>query len=90
MTPKSSVTPTNSFESVASSNNGRASPNVVSPLSANVQDPSQQGGTGLVYDSMMLKHGCVCGGAHPDHPGRLQSIWARLMETRVVNNCRVS
>jgi hypothetical protein len=56
------------------------------------QEPPQQGGTGLVYDVMMLKHSCSCGGshAHPDHPGRLQSIWARLMETRVVNECRVS
>ena len=40
----------------------------------------QQGGTGLVYDSMMLKHSCNCGGSHPEHPGRLQSIWARLHE----------
>ncbi len=47
-------------------------------------------GTGLVYDGMMLKHGCTCGGSHPEHPGRLQSIWARLVETRVVNSCRVS
>ena len=50
----------------------------------------QQGGTGLVYDSMMLKHSCNCGGSHPEHPGRLQSIWARLHETRVILNCRVS
>ena len=43
-----------------------------------------------MYDSMMLKHSCNCGGSHPEHPGRLQSIWARLHETRVVHNCRVS
>ena len=60
---------------------------VASPSSG--QEPPLQGGTGLVYDSMMLKHGCNCGGSHPEHPGRLQSIWARLMETRVVNSCRV-
>ena len=47
------------------------------------------GGTGLVYDTTMLKHNCNCGGTHPDHPGRLQSIWARLQETRVVQGCKV-
>ena len=47
------------------------------------------GGTGLVYDTMMLKHSCTCGGSHPEHPGRLQSIWARLVETKVVTSCRV-
>lgn len=60
---------------------------MASPLSGH--ESPQQGSTGLVYDVMMLKHGCNCGGSHPDHPGRLQSIWARLMETRVVNDCRV-
>lgn len=50
------------------------------------QDPSVQqniskpGGTGLAFDSLMLKHQCLCGdnSQHPEHPGRLQSIWARL------------
>lgn len=50
------------------------------------QDPSLQqnickpGGTGLAFDSLMLKHQCLCGdnSQHPEHPGRLQSIWARL------------
>ena len=42
-----------------------------------------------MYDTMMLKHSCNCGGSHPEHPGRLQSIWARLHETRVVMSCRV-
>ncbi|KAK5914673.1 hypothetical protein CgunFtcFv8_009096 [Champsocephalus gunnari] len=39
--------------------------------------------TGLVYDSLMLKHQCVCGNAHihPEHAGRVQSIWSRLQET---------
>lgn len=54
------------------------------------QDPSMQqnvckpGGTGLAFDSLMLKHQCLCGdnSQHPEHPGRLQSIWARLQ----VNN----
>jgi hypothetical protein len=50
------------------------------------QDGMQQnisikpGGTGLAFDSLMLKHQCLCGdnSQHPEHPGRLQSIWARL------------
>ena len=48
--------------------------------------------TGLVYDTVMLKHQCSCGDAssHPEHPGRLQSIWARLQETGVANLCEVS
>lgn len=46
--------------------------------------------TGLVYDTIMLKHQCTCGGSYPLHPecsGRLQSIWARLQETGVANIC---
>lgn len=90
LTPKASLTPTNSYDSA----NGRLSPNVsmASPLQDSTHPSVQNvgGGTGVVYDSMMLKHGCNCGGSHPDHPGRLQSIWARLMETRVVSNCKVS
>ena len=40
----------------------------------------------------MLKHGCVCGNNtdHPEHAGRLQSIWARLHETGLVKRCEVS
>ncbi|KAI5635197.1 histone deacetylase domain-containing protein [Phthorimaea operculella] len=40
--------------------------------------------TGLAYDALMLKHGCACGAnapTHPEHGGRLQSVWARLCET---------
>ncbi len=89
LTPKASLTPTNSYDST----NGRLSPNVgvAIPLQDSAQHAGQGvGGTGVVYDSMMLKHGCNCRGSHPDHPGWLQSIWARLMETRVVSNCKVS
>uniref|UniRef100_A0A8D3B4I4 Histone deacetylase n=1 Tax=Scophthalmus maximus TaxID=52904 RepID=A0A8D3B4I4_SCOMX len=45
--------------------------------------------TGLVYDSLMLKHQCVCGNAHihPEHAGRVQSIWSRLQETGLLNRC---
>jgi histone deacetylase 4/5 len=48
--------------------------------------------TGLVYDTLMLKHQCTCGdvSSHPEHPGRLQSIWARLQETGVVSRCEVA
>ncbi|XP_022648237.1 histone deacetylase 5-like isoform X6 [Varroa destructor] len=45
--------------------------------------------TALVYDSVMLKHQCVCGhfSEHPEHAGRLQSVWARLQETGLVARC---
>src|SRR6266516_1147747 len=47
--------------------------------------------TGLVYDSLMLKHQCICGdnSHHPEHGGRLQSIWARLQETGLAQRCEV-
>lgn len=47
--------------------------------------------SGLVYDTLMLKHQCTCGdtGPHPEHPGRLQSIWARLQEIGFVARCEV-
>ncbi|CAG05956.1 unnamed protein product, partial [Tetraodon nigroviridis] len=45
--------------------------------------------TGLVYDSLMLKHQCICGNAHihPEHAGRVQSIWSRLQETGLLGRC---
>ena len=45
--------------------------------------------TALAYDGLMLRHQCMCGsnGAHPEHGGRLQSIWARLQETGLVQRC---
>ena len=45
--------------------------------------------TGIAYDPQMLKHQCVCGnnGAHPEHPGRLQSISSRLHATGLFNLC---
>ncbi|XP_022905538.1 histone deacetylase 4 [Onthophagus taurus] len=45
--------------------------------------------TGLAFDNQMLKHACVCGNnsIHPEHAGRLQSIWARLLETGLVQRC---
>ncbi|XP_069038801.1 histone deacetylase 7 isoform X3 [Lepisosteus oculatus] len=45
--------------------------------------------TGLVYDSQMLKHQCTCGdnSTHPEHAGRIQSIWSRLQERGLRNQC---
>ncbi|XP_027727879.1 histone deacetylase 9 isoform X4 [Vombatus ursinus] len=45
--------------------------------------------TGVVYDALMLKHQCVCGRSalHPEHAGRIQSIWSRLQETGLLNKC---
>ncbi|CAK6963669.1 histone deacetylase 4 isoform X2 [Scomber scombrus] len=45
--------------------------------------------TGLVYDSLMQKHQCMCGNttSHPEHAGRIQSIWSRLQETGLRAHC---
>ncbi|XP_061076978.1 histone deacetylase 7-like isoform X2 [Conger conger] len=45
--------------------------------------------TGLVYDSQMLKHQCTCGdnSNHPEHAGRIQSVWSRLQERGLRTNC---
>ncbi|KAM6215060.1 histone deacetylase 7 [Rhynchocyon petersi] len=45
--------------------------------------------TGLVYDSVMLKHQCSCGDNrwHPEHAGRIQSIWSRLQERGLLSQC---
>lgn len=39
----------------------------------------------------MLKHQCICGNAHihPEHAGRVQSIWSRLQETGLLGRCEV-
>lgn len=46
---------------------------------------------GLVYDSLMQKHQCMCGNTnnHPEHAGRIQSIWSRLQETGLRAQCEV-
>lgn len=46
---------------------------------------------GLVYDSQMQKHQCTCGdnSRHPEHPGRVQSIWSRLHERGLRGQCEV-
>ncbi|KAM8868255.1 histone deacetylase 7-like isoform 1-T2 [Synchiropus picturatus] len=45
--------------------------------------------TGLVYDAQMLKHECFCGdnSRHPEHAGRVQSIWLRLRERGLRDQC---
>lgn len=45
--------------------------------------------TGLVYDTLMQKHQCMCGNTntHPEHAGRIQSIWSRLQETGLRSQC---
>uniref|UniRef100_A0A1A8BSR9 Histone deacetylase n=2 Tax=Nothobranchius kadleci TaxID=1051664 RepID=A0A1A8BSR9_NOTKA len=61
------------------------------PLSLTAQDPSSKPHftTGLVYDSQMLKHQCACGdnSSHPEHAGRIQSIWSRLQERGLRGQC---
>ncbi|NWH54972.1 HDAC5 deacetylase, partial [Fregata magnificens] len=46
-------------------------------------------GAGVVYDTFMLKHQCTCGNTniHPEHAGRIQSIWSRLQETGLLGKC---
>ncbi|XP_070800847.1 histone deacetylase 5-like [Pituophis catenifer annectens] len=47
--------------------------------------------TGIVYDTFMLKHQCTCGNTniHPEHAGRIQSIWSRLQETGLLSKCEL-
>uniref|UniRef100_A0A8C5JTA5 Histone deacetylase n=1 Tax=Junco hyemalis TaxID=40217 RepID=A0A8C5JTA5_JUNHY len=58
---------------------------VVFPLLSN----SVPCAAGLVYDTLMLKHQCTCGNtnSHPEHAGRIQSIWSRLQETGLRGKC---
>uniref|UniRef100_A0AAY4C526 Histone deacetylase n=1 Tax=Denticeps clupeoides TaxID=299321 RepID=A0AAY4C526_9TELE len=65
-----------------------------SPASASflpVQEPPTKPRytTGLVYDTLMQKHQCMCGNTntHPEHAGRIQSIWSRLQETGLRAQC---
>ena len=57
---------------------------------AYIRSPKDQPTTGIAYDPLMLKHACMCGETargHPEHGGRLQSIWARLSETGLLQRC---
>ncbi|KAM6334084.1 histone deacetylase 5 isoform 7-T7 [Alca torda] len=66
-----------------------------SPASAAIKPPAPDGPpkhlftTGVVYDTFMLKHQCTCGNTniHPEHAGRIQSIWSRLQETGLLGKC---
>ncbi|XP_068275131.1 LOW QUALITY PROTEIN: histone deacetylase 5 [Nyctibius grandis] len=66
-----------------------------SPASAAAKPPAPDGPpqhlftTGVVYDTFMLKHQCACGNTnvHPEHAGRIQSIWSRLQETGLLGQC---
>ncbi|XP_037617839.1 histone deacetylase 4-like isoform X7 [Sebastes umbrosus] len=61
------------------------------PISVPAPDPpvKPRFTTGLVYDSLMQKHQCMCGNtnSHPEHAGRIQSIWSRLQETGLRSQC---
>ena len=85
-----SVTPLMSTISVAThSSLGSTSSSASSVSNLTLGGSNDGSNTGFVYDTMMLKHQCSCGGSHPEHPGRLQSIWARLYEMGIVQRCQV-
>lgn len=85
-----SVTPLMSTISVAThSSLGSTSSSASSASNLTLGGSNDGSNTGFVYDTMMLKHQCSCGGSHPEHPGRLQSIWARLYEMGIVQRCQV-
>ncbi|XP_045143168.1 histone deacetylase 7 [Echinops telfairi] len=58
------------------------------PVSLPAPEPASQARR-LVYDSVMLKHQCSCGdnSRHPEHAGRIQSIWSRLQERGLRGQC---
>ncbi|XP_029682575.1 histone deacetylase 7-like isoform X4 [Takifugu rubripes] len=57
--------------------------------SLTLSNPQLRFTTGLVYDSQMQKHQCTCGdnSRHPEHAGRVQSIWSRLHERGLRGQC---
>ncbi|KAJ1357854.1 hypothetical protein KIN20_016111 [Parelaphostrongylus tenuis] len=59
------------------------------PTSLGMGEMSSGKATGLAYDSSMARHECVCGesSSHVEHGGRVQSIWARLLERGLVQRC---
>ncbi|XP_053153626.1 histone deacetylase 7 isoform X3 [Hemicordylus capensis] len=59
------------------------------PLPLQEQATKPRFTTGIVYDSVMLKHQCSCGdnSNHPEHAGRIQSIWSRLQERGLRSQC---
>ncbi|XP_051986360.1 histone deacetylase 4-like isoform X3 [Xyrauchen texanus] len=67
----------------------QSSPASASFISVQEQSSKTHFTTGLVYDSLMQKHQCMCGNTntHPEHAGRIQSIWSRLQETGLRSQC---
>ncbi|XP_017276220.1 histone deacetylase 4 isoform X1 [Kryptolebias marmoratus] len=68
----------------------RSSPDTSSfPIIAQEPPVKHRFTTGLVHDALMQKHQCICGNAtiHPEHAGRIQSIWSRLQETGLRSQC---
>ncbi|KJH42197.1 histone deacetylase family protein [Dictyocaulus viviparus] len=59
------------------------------PIPLGIGDLPSSKTTGLTYDSSMARHECVCGesSSHVEHGGRVQSIWARLLERGLVQRC---
>ncbi|XP_061544077.1 histone deacetylase 7-like isoform X1 [Phycodurus eques] len=66
-----------------------ASSTIPVPLSSPTADVKLRFTTGVVYDTQMQKHQCTCGdnSCHPEHPGRIQSIWSRLHERGLRSHC---
>lgn len=63
--------------------------NLSLPYRRNLTESMHKITTGLAFDNTMLKHSCICGNnaSHPEHGGRLQSVWARLGETGLAARC---
>lgn len=63
--------------------------NLTMPHRRNIIENEHKVTTGLAFDNTMLKHACICGNNHnhPEHGGRLQSVWARLGETGLASRC---
>ncbi|XP_061688836.1 histone deacetylase 7-like isoform X2 [Syngnathoides biaculeatus] len=66
-----------------------ASSTIPVSLSSPTTDVKLRFTTGVVYDAQMQKHQCTCGdnSCHPEHPGRIQSIWSRLHERGLRSHC---
>ncbi|KAJ3592582.1 hypothetical protein NHX12_007709, partial [Muraenolepis orangiensis] len=97
----SSLTNINSSTSSASAQEHRGLVIKQEPLDPQEQEERERqteelfrqvgGAGGLVYDSLMQKHQCICGNStsHPEHAGRIQSIWSRLQERGLRAHCEV-
>merc|ERR550517_436925 len=67
----------------------RSSPLVTLGTSISPTGSPGRGRTGVAWDPAMLRHACLCGdgGAHPESPGRLERVLARLAETGLLARC---